>query len=280
MGIKVNFDTLYTNGDSWTAGHFIQPSLIKKGIEDPNHIDNTAYRKKYSWPAYTGFKLGIKVENKAHAGASNDWIVRSTINDFNELLKTHSPNKFFALIGWSSPERKDFFYKNGEIQGWDTFYPAEYRDWTDKDDKVRNDFYKSYVVRFWNEEEYYTRHMLNVINLSNFFKTKKIKFRFFDSFYESKANAMSIQPTLYNTPVLGTAIGKWYESTPHIDNLNIHGVYEDYSKLYSKYYIKQSFLGYLKSYAKNQKHFERLVGYHPSKEGHIQWAEHLISLFE
>ena len=280
MGIKKNFNTLYVNGDSWSAGHMIQPSLAKKGVEDPNDPRNTDYRLKYAWPAYAAFRLGTKVINGSHAGASNDWIVRNTINDISGLLKDNPANKYFAIIGWSSPERKDFYYKHNDITGWDTFYPAEYLHWEDKSDKVREDCYKSYVLRYWNEEEYFTRHMLNVINLSNFFKQKKIKYRFFDAFYED-VHIDRIGGDFYTHEDPEIALDKWYNNLPPHRPLQIENIYVEYKKIYKTHYLKENFLGYLRTkHAKNENHFKKYVDGHPTKRGHQEWGEYINNLFD
>lgn len=281
MGIKRNFNTLYVNGDSWSAGHMIKPSLAKKGIVDPNNPQNTEYRKKYAWPAYTASRIGMKLLNNSHAGASNDWIVRTTMNDINMLLEDNPPSKYFVIIGWSSPERKDFYYRNGEIQGWDTFYPAEYRHWEDRNDKIREDCYKSYVLRFWNEEEYFTRHMLNVINISNFLRQKKIKHRFFDAFYEDKSVAQSEHPSFYNFEDPSTALDRWYDKCLLKNVLAIDHTYKQYKKIYKTHYIKENFLGYLRSkHALNEDHFTKFVDGHPTKRGHQEWGEYICNLFD
>jgi len=94
---SLSFKTLYTNGDSWTAGHFIQPKLEKEGIRDCNNPANKKYRLKYAWPAYAASRIGCNVINNAHPGASNDHIVRSTINDIEELLLT-TPAKIYMYL--------------------------------------------------------------------------------------------------------------------------------------------------------------------------------------
>ena len=281
---RLNFGTLYTNGDSWTAGHVIAPKLKKKGVKDCNDKRNDSYRLKYAWPAFTAFRLGVNVVNGAHAGASNDGIVRSTINDINELLKTTPAKDIYAIIGWSSPERKDFFYKN-EYGAWDTMYPAELHHWEDDENPVRNDFYKNYVVGYWNEEEYYTRHMLHVITLANFFKAKNIKFKFFNAFYEpknivieKKVGMMDYSSPLYN------AIVEYFENDRLKEQAQCGGLLEEYCKIYKTRNIKKTFKQFLlddciKSERTPHKVSKFLIT-HPTKLGHQKWGEYVANILK
>ena len=54
------------------------------------------------------------------AGSSNDSIVRRLVPSVFELLKKYKGDDIFVIVGWTSPERKDFFTENN----WETLYPA------------------------------------------------------------------------------------------------------------------------------------------------------------
>ena len=57
---------------------------------------------------------------------SNDGIFRRTLNQVIKLLEEYKPEDILVVIGWSSPERKDFFYNDGVVhKRWETLYPAE-----------------------------------------------------------------------------------------------------------------------------------------------------------
>ena len=278
---RLNFGTLYTNGDSWTAGHFIAPKLQKEGLQDCNHKSNDFYRLKYAWPAFAAFRLGVNVLNGASAGSSNDGIVRKTITDITELLKTTPAKDIIAVIGWSSPERKDFFYKSKEVRAWDTLYPAELNHWKDEEDDIRNEFYKNYVLRYWNEEEYYTRHMLQVITLANFFKVNKVKFRFFNAFYEGVDKVKSkIGLQTYVSPL--NACIETYFTDSNIKATESKGIFEQYKKIYSKQDFKKTFREYLiNDCIKGQITQTKISKYliqHPTKLGHRRWGEYVGEL--
>lgn len=281
---RLNFKKLYTNGDSWTAGHWIAPRLIKKGVVDCNDPRNKSYRLKYAWPAFTGFRLGVNVVNGAHAGSSNDGIVRTTINDINKLLKTTPAKDIYAIIGWSSPERKDFYFR-GKYEAWDTLYPAELHHWEDKNNVIRNDLYKNYVLGYWNEEEYYTRHMLHVITLANFFKSKSIKFKFFNAFYEPKDIVIKKQRGImdYTSP-LYDAIVEYFKDKGAIKRAQCEGILEEYCKIYKTRNIKKTFKQFLindciKSERTPAKVSKFLIT-HPSKLGHQKWGEYVANILK
>ena len=48
-----------------------------------------------------------------YAGSSNDGIVRRVTNSVLSNLEEYESDELFYIIGWSSPERKDFYYKIG-----------------------------------------------------------------------------------------------------------------------------------------------------------------------
>ena len=53
----------------------------------------------------------IEVWNAAVAGCSNDAIVRRVVENTFKLLDDYKPEEIFVVVGWSSPERKDFHYE-------------------------------------------------------------------------------------------------------------------------------------------------------------------------
>ena len=130
--VRLNFKTLYANGDSWTAGDIVDPDLFGDDLSKVNDPKNKPYRLPRVWPHKIGKELGIEVINNSHAGSSNDRIFRSTVNDILGLLLNNKPEDLLVVIGWSSPERKDFFYKwhNEDGGEWECLYPAELDHWT------------------------------------------------------------------------------------------------------------------------------------------------------
>ena len=107
------------DGDSWTSGDIINPELELAGKEHPNVNDpsNDDYRLPKVLPHKLGKLLDVETLNIAMAGSSNDAIVRRTMRKVKELLLDYKPEDLFVIIGWSSPERKDFYYP-GEWESW------------------------------------------------------------------------------------------------------------------------------------------------------------------
>jgi len=129
-------------GDSWTSGDMINPDIETTYV---NHSDNDSYRLPKVWPHKLGKMLGINTLNFSEAGSSNDSVVRRLVPNIFNLLKKYNANEMFVIIGWSSPERKDFFTESN----WETLYPAHnHRQGVESVNKL----WDIYVKHFWNEE--------------------------------------------------------------------------------------------------------------------------------
>lgn len=168
-------------GDSWTSGDIINPKLDVTWV---NHPTNDSYRLPKVWPHKLGELLNIEVLNTANAGCSNDSIVRRVVENTLKLLDKYKGEEIFVIVGWSSPERKDFYYK-GEWNSWETLYPAQLtQDFSY--DKDLQEFYRIYLEKFWNEEEYIERYIQHNLLIHHFLNSYGIKHIFFDAFYETK----------------------------------------------------------------------------------------------
>lgn len=240
---------LYCNGDSWTAGDDAQ--------ETPVEV----------WPTKLGSLLNVTVTNSATPGGSNDGSVRSTINDILLLKRHNKLEGTFVIIGWSSPERKDFFYKGS----WDTLYPAQL-DFQDGDNN-RTQLHKLYVSEYWNKEEYVTRHCLNTINLHYFLSQLNVPHLFFNAFYESNLQ--------YNSPNTLDFIKDFKKDIPstYLKYIQIDNIIKEYFNIQKNYFFPQSFLKYITDFveAGAYKTEELFNDYHPSELGHKLWA---INLYE
>lgn len=84
---------LYANGCSYTGGHI------------SGHDNNSSLipPQSFTWP----YQMGIEdVFNNGRAGASNDRILRTTMQYFNE----NSAEDYVAIIQWTSPIRFERFF--------------------------------------------------------------------------------------------------------------------------------------------------------------------------
>ena len=137
-------------GDSWTSGDMINPELKTLNV---NHKDNDDYRLPKVWPYKLGKLLGVDILNTSMAGSSNDGIVRRVVSNVLDLLKEYDSKDIFVIVGWSSPERKDFYFNDGNDKYWETIFPNAINDIDQISDieKERQEFYKTYLQYYWNE---------------------------------------------------------------------------------------------------------------------------------
>jgi len=106
---QVNCDILYVNGDSWTYGS----ELIDPSSQEENHFADVHrnYRKTHQWARLLGNELGLKVINGSEAGAGNDRILRTTINNVSNLLA--QGKKPFVVISWTQLHRFELCSSGG-----------------------------------------------------------------------------------------------------------------------------------------------------------------------
>ena len=120
---------LLCDGDSWTAGDIVDPELFGDNLSEVNHPDNAQYRYPRVWPHKLGKLLDVDVINSSISGSSNDAIVRRAVGVVIDLLKAYQPNEIYVIIGWTSPERRDFYYRgywdDSFIESWETLYPSQ-----------------------------------------------------------------------------------------------------------------------------------------------------------
>ena len=86
---RLNFKTLYANGDSWTCGDIVDPELFGDNLSKVNDPANKPYRLPRVWPHKIGKELGVEVINNSHAGASNDRIFTRTFKSIRYNLYSY-----------------------------------------------------------------------------------------------------------------------------------------------------------------------------------------------
>ena len=115
-------------GESWTSGDIIDPELQSNGVTYVNHSDNDEYRLPKVRPHKLGKLLNVDVKNCAAAGCSHDTIVRDVMEHTLNLLKNYKNEDIFVIVGWTSPERKDFYYEYENESFWETMRPDMFLD--------------------------------------------------------------------------------------------------------------------------------------------------------
>jgi len=264
------------DGDSWTAGDIINPELklINENHANVNDPLNDSYRLPKVWPHKLGKLLNIDTLNIAHAGSSNDAVVRRTMRKVKELLLDYEAKDLFVIIGWSSPERKDFYY-TGEWDAWETIHPvSNYQPIPDKDIDT---FYQIYREKFWNEQEYVERYIQQNLLLHYFLKEHNVKHLFFDAFYETRGHR-----SMFNSlNIDDVIISSGYETESH------YALMKYFLKVKKEFSLNDSFRNLLldknKVFEYNGEQLnsfkEELFNtedHHPSEKGHEIWAKNLF----
>tara|TARA_E500000305_G_C4007155_1_gene230605 strand:+ start:447 stop:1199 length:753 start_codon:yes stop_codon:yes gene_type:complete len=171
---------LLCNGDSWTQGDSpaqqinwkAKPNLDWYNIipdfgEPTCPTDDKLTYKFYDsdvWPKVLGKKLGLETWNCGRNGASNDRIVRSTINSV-EYLESLGKKDLFVVIGLTALTR----FSNLDRHG---------------DRLVYNDvhLWHDLMKNITNLDVVYYKHLVNIINLQNYLKMKNIPYLIFNAF--------------------------------------------------------------------------------------------------
>lgn len=180
-------------GDSWTWGAELvdpieEPVPIMKldggGHDRQNKPINKAYREKNRYIGLLAEKLRATVVDLSSPGISNDTIYRLLLDYLleNDYLGGKDTTDLFISIGWTSPERTEFFYK--EKWGGDNF--AMFGPWSidqKYDNEELNDFFNLYYKYFSHPAEYIRRYIIQIYNLEMILKKFNIKYVMHQAFY-------------------------------------------------------------------------------------------------
>lgn len=267
-----NIKIILTEGDSWTAGDILDPKLEARGITNIDHRDNDAYRLPKVWPDKLSKLTNIEVRNTSHAGSSNDGIEKRVISQVGNLLQKYNSDEIFVIVGWTSPERKDFYYKNvmdeSDDGRWETIYPASPTIHEPSDGF--EEFTKLYTTYFWNKEEYIMRYLIQNINIHNYLNSQNIKHVFFDAFYETfEATNDPKKHGILDSVTLMKAIKRLPLS---VENNYIK---EQYIKLHDSNFLPITFKEFILTTLKEHKQVDLFDNHHPTELSHQKWAHYL-----
>lgn len=279
------------DGDSWVFGcEIVDPSL--KSMYPPNTHpgaydflkENDGYRIPKIFTTHLANLLNTPVTNLSWPADDNGTILRRVINYISQeyLAKNISTDNIFVIVGWTSPERNSFWYKEDESTS------RLFRLWPQVkhfDFPAQEEFWKIYVSYLWNAEEYIPRYILNVLQFQNFCKTNNIKWLCFNSFYQTPGESPEKWEdlNLVNelTKLKNKLGGHEYHKSSDPFNRKIHT--NDYIGLWSsidpvRFYKKDSPNNTFKSFIEDPKNnvAQPLTGWHPSPEGHEAWAYELV----
>lgn len=277
------------DGDSWVFGSEIaDPEISKRydGAVHPGKYDwmeeNDEYRVPKIFTTHLAKIMNAEVTNLAWPADDNGTIVNRTITyiSSNYLAKGIPTDNLFVIVGWSSPERNHFWYKDDKID-------TKFRLWPQVqhfDAPQQKEFWDFYVTYLWNPEEYLPRYVMNVLQLQNFCNAHNIKWMCYNSFYQTPGR----NPQDWND------LDVRNELLP----LNLHGSPYQISThkgrhMYQNEYVSAwDTIDPIRFYKKDQPDntFKRVMekanvepvyyGWHPSPESHKVWAEELKNYIE
>ena len=277
------------DGDSWVFGcEIVGPKLAAKFPENtyPGTFDyyeeNDAYRIPRIFPTHLAKLMDANVTNLAWPADDNGNILNRTMVHISKeyLAKGKSTENLFVIIGWSSPERNVFFYKDME-----KLFIQRFRLWPQVphfDSKAQEKFWEIYVEYLWNAEEYMPRFVMNVLQLQNFCNAHNIKWMCFNSFYQTPVlnveewQDLNVGKELEN---LQSGGGPYQIST---DETPIRRYYQfTYSDLWNtvdpiRFYKKNEPKNTFNSFIKQAGADPIFYGWHPSPESHELWAKELV----
>jgi hypothetical protein len=257
----MNKKKLVVIGDSWTYGSEIRDPKLPKEVNDWDP-PNDQYRIPRIWPTKLANKLDYDVVNLSYPAASNDRSVRILTGWLSQeyFSKKKSTDDLFVVVGLTSPERKDFYYKSDTHNFWYTVWPM----WEHKYPQPElTEFSKLYALYMWNSEEYTHRYLQQIFYLQTLFNHYKIKHLFFQAFYQS--NTMHIK-NWTDDPY-----SRQYNAQPD------HMLWDliDPVRFMHKDDKVHSFHNYITSKDTSPNKETSILLMHPSETGHTWWADHM-----
>jgi hypothetical protein len=275
---------LIFDGDSWTFGCEIadpvlaaqHPRGTHPGVYDFKEA-NDYYRIPKIYPHYMAKQLDCDYVNLSWPADDNRTIIERTMSYIStEYLSCNkSTDDIFVIIGWTSPERNSFWWKNGNFSNKFRLWPQV----QNFGDKKQKKLWKMYVQHMWNPEEYIPRHVSAITQFQNFCNAHNIKWLSYNAFYQ--------------TPHQGPDGWQDLDIIEELKSIdyNVGGYsYSDNGKRTSKKMVFRTLwdtVDPVRFYKKDQpnstfKSFieanvdDPLVGWHPSPSGHEAWATELV----
>jgi len=275
------------DGDSWVFGCEIVDPELKKKYGGPNihpgaydyFEENDEYRVPKIFPTFLSEIMDADVTNLSWPADDNGTILNRTITYIttNYINKGLPTDDLFVIIGWSSPERNVFWYKDDEIS-------RRFRLWPQVkhfDAPVQEEFWKFYVTYLWNPEEYLPRYIMNVLQLQNFCEVNNIKWMCFNSFYQTPAMNveqwydLDIKTELSNLRLDGAHIYNTELKRRLHHQFEYNSIWESINNV--RFYKKDVKNNTFKSFIESKECSPIYIGWHPSPESHKVWAEELAN---
>ena len=278
---------LIVNGDSWAFGsEIVSPEHQKKyssqyqyTTEYDYFAENDEYRSTRNWAHFLGKSFNAEeVVNLSQPADDNGSILHRTITYLTEkyIFFKKPVDDLLVIIGWSSPERNFFWYKEGQQS-------FRFRIWpfVPHFNVAHNEeFWQYYISYLWNEEEYIPRYVLNNILLQNFCNANNIKWLAFNSFYQTNRNLFVWKDLNIKTKAHDLKLDS-YPFTKQSNDSSIplkrnNGIY-NYGLLWEtvdpiRFYKRDEEKNSFKNFIDTCDHNPIYNGMHPSEESHRRWA--------
>jgi hypothetical protein len=267
-------------GDSWCWGAELvdpieEPVPIMKlpgGAYDRQFKPiNIEYREKHRYIGLISQHYNIKeVIDLSIPGISNDTIYRKLLDYLleNDYLQGRDTSDLFVTIGWTSPERREFFYE--KQWGGDNY--AMFGPWSmdqQYDNPDLSTFFNLYYKYFNHEVEFMRRYIVTIYNTELLLKKFKIRYVMHQAFYHQVHKLLQEwddkQFTRNTLDKLAVADKKMFDL---IDPIRFVNKYDEEGTAHHTI---------IKLAKDRNKGFEV---WHPNAYGHKLWAEYLINYID
>jgi hypothetical protein len=266
--------TIICDGDSWVFGG---------EINDPNNPEikdyspeNDYYRLPRIFSTHLGGLFYANVVNLSCPADDNDTILHRTMTYItsNFISKGLPTDNLFVIIGWTTPERHLFWYKEGGKLDMMILNPYLVPGYEMTRAQIK--LWEQIVKYLWNPEEYIPRYVMNVINFQNFCNSNNIKWLCFNSWYgdvvgDTNFLSMDVIEELSNIKTTDTRF---------ITSFKIENGVNDYISLWNsvdniRYYKKDQLDNTFRSFINKSEHQDKYNNQHPSPKSHELWAKEL-----
>lgn len=259
-------------GDSWCWGaELVDPieepvpimNLPGGGFERQLKPINIAYREKHRYLNLFAEKINAtEIVDLSKPSRSNDAIVRVLIDWLvTEGYTTgRDTSELFITIGWSSPERREFYYK----KRWGSDNWMEFGPWSmdqDHGDKDIDNFMRLYFDNFWNEGEFLHRWITQIWQTELMLKSLNIKYVMHQAFYHHHTQMINQWDDAKYKEKFTTITQSDKLLWDNIDN--VHFIHKDDPEIGTMHH-------YMLSKAKDV-----FAVFHPNSKGHAIWADYL-----
>lgn len=278
--------TIICDGDSWVFGsEIVNPIILKNKPKNvhPGEFDwldeNNEYRLSKIFSTHLGKLFDANVINLSWPADDNNTILNRIITyvTSNYIIKNIPTNNLLLIVGWSSPERNSFWYKDEDLSYNMRIWPSI----QNLQKENQKQFWNYYVQYLWNKEDYLPRHIMNILQFENFCKANNINWLSFNSFYQN----------------VGTSIENWkdidlkfeleklnLQNQPYHTNNTFDRKYykQEYVSLWQsidsiRFYKKNKINNTFKSFIENTENKNPYTGWHPSENSHKLWAQELYN---